>query len=300
MSVARWLLFTALVEMIGCVGVRWLLAGIDADEDDPRQALEERIARWGLIFAVLGVLGMLGLGVGQLLAFRDPFAPIRDEASLLFLRTDWGRTWFEGLTLLLLVTWLFAALRRRTGGGRPWWPPITLGVAVLAFFPSMTGHAVGSDRLTVLAVAADGLHVLAAGAWIGGLTLMLALFGPTGRGRARARVLLPALLPRFSNVAVASASTLMVTGLFAAWLHVPTWGALLDSGYGRLLVAKVVLVLVVAALGGLSWRAWTRRRRMDESLAMPSSAMVELLVAQAVLAVTAVLVATPFPMEGSP
>ena len=175
------------------------------------------------------------------------------------------------------------------------WILVTALVLGLTFFPAFVGHAIGSERLTALAVAADGLHVLAAGTWLGSLGVMLVLFfypGFAGTDRSA----LGELVPGFSAVALGSAAILVSTGLFASWLHLPSASALVGSGYGLLLLAKLTVVASVAGLGYVSWRRWQRSLR-DRGTAEihPRLALTELIIAHVVLALTAALVGTAPP-----
>ncbi|MSR23096.1 MAG: hypothetical protein EXR92_06105 [Gemmatimonadetes bacterium] len=300
MNAARWLLFAALTWMVGCVTFRWVLSGPSvgrADSRGARQLLEAQLAGLGLIGGVVGLAGLVGIGVGQLLQFRDPYSPILDEARLL-LRTNWGTAWKAGLVGCTLTAIGFrVASRPRILDRAPMaWLFPTVVAGALSFFPSFTGHAIGSSRLTWLAVALDGAHVIAAGSWIGTLGVMVVLHLRTRSGAPPVRSLLSAAVPRFSKVALASAATLAVSGLFASWLHLPSAGSLLSSAYGRLLLAKVVVVLIVAALGRANWRSWMRRVRAGEEPELSlRSAVPELILAQIVLVVTAVFVGTAPP-----
>lgn len=306
MTLARWILFTGLVWMVGCVTVRWLLAGSGSD-----LRLQRRLAGWGLFAAGLTIAGLLALGVGQLLEFRDPFAPLRSEAALLFLRTSWGHAWIGAAVALSVVATALGLTRR--GGNRSVsdaevptadgsdlrsriaWLGATVLAMALAFFPAFTGHAMGTEGITPLAVLADGVHVLAAGAWIGSLGVMMVLVIRSGAG-SESRGLLPGLLPRFSATALASVGALAVTGVFASWLHVPGFAALVDSGYGRLLLLKLALVAVVLLLGFRNWMRWRRSLRdRGAPVVDRGPILVELVAAHLVLAVTAVLVGTAPP-----
>lgn len=84
------------------------------------------------------------------------------------------------------------------------------------------------------------------------------------------------------------------------WLRTQALSALWESGYGRTLLLKLALLSVVFATGAYSW---LRVRPALGSTAaagrLRRSATLELAAGVLVLAVTAVLVATPPPMEGS-
>ena len=110
--------------------------------------------------------------------------------------------------------------------------------------------------------------------------------------------LLADLVPVFSPVALVSAGVLLATGTLAAFVHVESVGALFGSTYGRLLLAKVAIVLLVMVLGAINWRRLTPLL-LDEKADAPirRNAIRELVIAQLVIVVTALLVHTS-PMGG--
>lgn len=178
--------------------------------------------------------------------------------------------------------------------GAPWLLA-GVGALALAFAPALSGHAAAVPRLGPLAILADALHVLAAGGWIGGLLVLVAAGIPAAmrlerdeRGPAVA-----ALVNAFSPTALAFAGTLMLTGLFAAWLHMGSVPALWESGYGRTLLVKLGVLSGVFATGAYNWLK-VRPALGDElgATRLRRSARVEIAIGALVLLVTAVLVAT--------
>ena len=236
----------------------------------------------------------------QLADFRDPFVPWREDAAIL-LGTGWGRIWILGTVGSILMPVLFLAASpavRRGAARRPSWVLATVLALAMCVFPALTGHASGSDNLGALLIPADTLHVLAAGSWIGGLLFVLVADGWERRRDGPDGSLLADLVPVFSPVALVSAGVLLATGTLAAFVHVESVGALFASTYGRLLLAKVALVLLVMILGAINWRRLTPLL-LDENADAPirSSAIRELVIAQLVIVVTALLVHTS-PMGG--
>jgi putative copper resistance protein D len=99
------------------------------------------------------------------------------------------------------------------------------------------------------------LHLLAAIVWIGGLAFISMVLVPTLRApglRPHAVVLLRTAGKKFQRVAYASVVTLVVTGMlnlyFKAGGSTAAVTALLPTPYGRLLIAKVLLVIAIVAL----------------------------------------------------
>lgn len=286
-----WLLFLSLAVVMGVVVTRWVVlpravppapSGLDGSR--------ETVARLGGWAAAVLLVSLALVFVRQLVEFHDPFEPWMAAARLLLGSTDWARTWLMAVGAALVAAAGFRVARQGGVGG---WAAATAGVLVLGAFPALTGHANTGD-LRELTLAADVLPVWAAGGWIGTLCVVLALEWRQRRtGGSNAASVLPVLVPRFSPVAIACVATLMATGVLAAWIHLESLGALVGTRYGRLLLLKVALVLGVLALGALNWRRLTPL--LEESLgqdAMRRAATIELVVANVVLAVTAVLVRT--------
>jgi putative copper resistance protein D len=124
---------------------------------------------------------------------------------------------------------------------------VLLVVALLGTLtPAVTGHT-GSSPDHQLAVVMVALHVGAAALWVGGLGTMLVLV-------ARHGLLLERALPRFSRIATAALVMVTITGVVNAFLRLPSLGDLLTSGYGQLVVAKTVCLVILAGLGGLARR----------------------------------------------
>src|SRR5690606_37163157 len=94
---------------------------------------------------------------------------------------------------------------------------------------------------------------LSAAAWVGGLFGFLGALVVLRRTLpdAEERRLLAAAVPRFSLLAVMSTVVLVVTGLYATWLQVTVLRAF-DSPYGWALIAKLVLIAGLLALGAVN------------------------------------------------
>lgn len=287
-AVAGWTLFVGLTLLIGAVVARWaILPRAGLSEGRPRSTSVQVTTRVALTATVLTIIGLAFFFLRQLLEFRDPFAPWTEDAALL-LRTGWGRSWMlaSAAAFLCAGALLGAALGRRAG-----WVVATPTAMALGVFPSLTGHAAGVDRLRGLTLAADTFHVWAAGAWIGGLAVVVYLDLAARRTLPGGGDPLPGLVRAFSPVAVVSVGTLVLTGSFAAWTHLPAPSALVSTGYGRTLVVKVALVLIAFGLGARNYRVLTPRLgTASGNRSLRRSATIELVVAQAVLVATAVLV----------
>jgi putative copper resistance protein D len=285
-----WLLFASLLLVTGSVVARLLVIHDSGHPVTPNDWVEREAARVGRLGSNALPVVLLLVLVRQILEFRDPFAPLAEDVGLL-LGTSWGTAWLWTLVWSVIAAGSF----RLASAGRSvgWWVAAAATVA-LASFPAATGHAGGGDgTMRWLTLAADILHVLAAGAWMGGLAVVLSI---ERRWRHIREVdspesLLPLLVPRFSSVAIASVALLIGTGTVASWIHLPGVGALWSTGYGRLLVLKVALVLTLLGLGAVNWRRLTPVLSTPAGPpAMRRSAAAELTVAMMVLFVTAMLV----------
>ena len=199
----------------------------------------------------------------QILLFRDPLSPFWAELDLLVTGTTWGRMWQLQLLSGVLAMVAFWSVRARREP-RVSWRFAVATTLFCAVIPALSGHSAGVNQLHVLAVGADALHVISAGAWLGTLAALVGVVRAAVKRGAVASDVLPGAVVAFSPLALLSAGTLVGTGLFATWLHVGSLGGLFGSMYGRILLAKVALVGVAAGLGAYNWRRVTPRLGSSE------------------------------------
>ncbi|HEY0001453.1 MAG TPA: copper resistance protein CopC [Actinoplanes sp.] len=121
---------------------------------------------------------------------------------------------------------------------------IALGVAGLTTWP-LTGHAAAAP-LAAAVIAADVVHMAAMAVWLGGLITLTVFLLP----RTHPRVL-GVLLPAWSRWAALAVVWLVAGGVVQAVVQVGSVGALWQTGYGRLLLAKVAVL--AATLGAAAY-----------------------------------------------
>jgi len=115
------------------------------------------------------------------------------------------------------------------------------------------GTLLGSHILSA-AVFLDWLHLMAAALWLGGqiyLGLVLIPVLRPAHARQNNRAFLETL-DRFSPIAYASVAVLVLTGLFNAAIHIPSWHAFFDSIYGHALLVKVVLFALMMLISAFT------------------------------------------------
>lgn len=286
--------------MLGAVALRLLVLPrrrVLGDWREGAPGAEDTCSILGLGAALVLVLLVPLILAAQTVQFRDPFEPLGAELALLLTGTLWGRMWQLQMIAVILAVGAFTAARVK--GRTIWWVVAGAATILVASTPALSGHSFGAQRFTTLVVVADALHVIGAGTWLGTLAALIVVAG-VARGRGAAlTALLPGTITAFSPLALVAAGTLGVTGLLGAWLNVGSFGALVDSGYGRLLLVKLGLVGVVLGLGAYNWKRVTARLHTSDGTGtfMSSSARWELAVGLGVLLATAFLVVVPLPME---
>ncbi|WP_159882795.1 copper resistance CopC/CopD family protein [Paenibacillus puerhi] len=160
----------------------------------------------------------------------------------LFTRTTIGPAWLAGLVLALLS---FVCLQRG-----PW---LAYGwVAAVWLSKGLLGHAAAFEPKSQTLLL-DWLHLGASAIWVGGLSMLLYAW----RIRQEAA---RTLLPLFSTAALLSILLLVVTGTLSVFIFLPNIEYVLETAWGRWLLAKTGLVLLVIATGAAT-RMVLRRKR---------------------------------------
>ena len=119
---------------------------------------------------------------------------------------------------------------------------------------------------------------------MGGLAAV-AVLSRSADGDGEARI----VLRTFSRLAVGGLVVVAATGLVSAWVQVENLGALRSTTYGRVLVAKVGLVVVMAGFGW--WNRGRLREVGERVVELLATVRAEAILGVAVLALTAALVA---------
>jgi putative copper resistance protein D len=169
--------------------------------------------------------------------------------------TDFGSDWIARIVLAGLLA---AVLRWPLPGGRAHSGAMHAAALMLAAGLAGTlafaGHAAATPGIAGgIHLTADVLHLIAAAAWVGALVpLALLLRAVRTRhetasvGVARAAVL------RFSTLGTVSVGTLVASGLVNSWMLVADVPALVGTAYGRLLLVKVALFLVMLSVAAVN------------------------------------------------
>ncbi len=232
---ARWLFLAGLLAALGGLGFRALvLRGAAARPLDGRLLMSISAA-----FAV----ALAGAGL-SIVAVPDA------------LHTRFGQAAVAGIAAAAVGAALTEAARSL---GR--WPLAPLPAALaLAAIATVGGHALDPPAgLRPLKVATDLVHVGAAALWIGGI-VQVALLLAALEAPARAVV-----LRRFAWVAGASVSVVVLTGIGRAAFGLSAVHQAWDTGYGRTLLAKTVLLGLALAAAGVARR---RPGRVRHTLAL--------------------------------
>ncbi|HET6876157.1 MAG TPA: copper resistance protein CopC [Jatrophihabitans sp.] len=138
-----------------------------------------------------------------------------------------------------------------TGGLR--WPVFCAAPIGLALLVTWAGTGHGSSTDPAISVPSDVVHLAAMAVWLGGLVVLAAALLPSAGA-----VELRATLPGWSRLAMGCVAALVISGVVQAVVEVGSWPGLVDTSYGRLLLAKIGLLAVVLAVADSS-RRWVHR-----------------------------------------
>jgi putative copper resistance protein D len=138
----------------------------------------------------------------------------------------------------------------------------------------LTGH-LSQSAMGGVAVA---VHVLAAALWCGLLAALVLTIDHRGQW---ARV-----LPRFSQLSLVCVAALLVGGALGATVTLGSLGQLYSTGYGRLLLAKVVVTVILVLLAYRNRTMWLPAARSHRTTAVVSRTRAVLEVAIMAVAVT--------------
>ena len=274
-----------------------------------------RLAGGSLLVAFVSALTWLGaqaaLVSGQTL--RHALAPRVLGAVLT--QTEFGRVWQLRLGLLVLLgalLFLHDRMQRRGDHLALHLEGLLLGGAVFAAL-AWAGHAAATEGPARLPhLAADVLHLLATGAWLGGLLPLALLLRTARRSRTPAWWLAAReATRRFSLVGLVSVVSLVLTGAVNSWVLVGSVAGLVGTPYGWLLLLKLACVSLAVGVaahnrlrlmpGILGARPTAPETPIDELLRrLGRNVKMEVLLGAGILLIVGVLGITPPAEHGQP
>jgi copper resistance protein D len=273
---ARALHFASVILLSGILAFAWLIAEpalrrAGLDEPDPDIAgLRRRFVRavWtGLLLALVSGAAWL-VGTASEMSGK-PLADVFSQgiAATVLIHTRFGQDWLLRLILAALLGSCLYAKNSSGGRGGVVLRSAALAIALILLASlAWSGHGAATPGPAGnLHLAADILHLIAAGFWLGTLPGLVLLLAQAGRARdARWTATAGFAARRFSGVAVASVVVLLASGLVNTWFLAGSVPALVGTGYGRLLLAKLALFLVMLIFAAVNLFRLTPRLAESE------------------------------------
>ena len=115
------------------------------------------------------------------------------------------------------------------------------------------GHTqIDGGTAHIIHVGADALHLLASGAWLGGLISLLILVAQAVRiSTPKSEAAATSAAVQFSSMGYIAVATLIGSGLINSFFLVGSLGNL-GTSYGKLLIVKLLLFAGMLALAGVN------------------------------------------------
>jgi copper transport protein len=298
----RWFSLLSMSLAVGSVAF-WLFVWKPSASQTP--AVERRLRLvMALGWLLLGLSSLLSLllqvstaaQVSVLDAIGNPAF-----GGMLF-NSRYGQIWLARMAWWLLMgSGLWMADTKSHG----YWLALVFGLLVL-LTTSLYSHASATQQDTTAAIMSDWLHLIASAFWIGGLIPFFVVMGsgkfsayvekaltPNPRGGSEAIFLpfalrakgpgdegaaccaptknvastgLSTLTGHFSNFARVAVFSLIVSGLYSAWLHVGSVEALTTTVYGQALLVKLLLVLPLLLIAAVNLLVTNRRLREGQAI----------------------------------
>jgi copper transport protein len=251
----RWLELAGITLLIGLAAV-WVLVlpalGRRVEEEQRRQVIIAArralppLATLGYVAVLLGKVGQLGVALAALTAGAGP--SVAQAADAVLLTSRFGELWVLGMVLAIIV--LLAAHLAVSRRGRAWQGAVLVaGTLALAAVYAQSSHGTNQSGFDAGQVAFRLVHLVAAGVWVGGLTVLAVLFvGPLRSGTLGRPAALKAF-QLYGGLAVVSVGALAASGLVLAGASIASPELLITSTYGWTLIAKVLAVAVVMVAG---------------------------------------------------
>lgn len=255
----------------------------------PGEALRRRLPRVARVAIAAGIASALAWLAAVAASMSGlPLTRAIDPSTLGVVVGDtmFGRVWIARFCLAWVL--LFAlSLRSAWLGRRRYTASMLVAGAYLAAL-AWTGHAAAAEGPWRDAqIVSDVVHLLTAGAWLGALPALVFVLG-TAQSIEDAGW----AVRRFSSLAIACVSVLILSGVGNSWFLVGSIQALFGTRYGMLLLAKLAVLVAMLSFAAVNRLILTPRLEAGDRPALRAlrrNAMVEIGGGLLVVAIVGVL-----------
>ncbi|MBQ1052846.1 copper resistance protein CopC/CopD [Micromonospora sp. C51] len=250
-----------------------------------------RLSRRGPARLAWTGLGLVALATVAAVLLQVPYTSggglfdITGDGLSLVLGSAFGAAHLVRLGLLAAVALLLRPLLAGPVGRTDLVILGVLAVGALLTWP-MAGHPAASPAPAV-SVLVDAVHLGGMAVWLGGLVMLAVFLLPWADERE-----LGAILPIWSRWAALAVSALLLAGTVQALIEVATPAALVNTTYGRLVLAKIGLFVLVIAVAAYSRHLVRTRVAASRPAPVRRAIWAELTITAIVLGVSATLVQT--------
>jgi putative copper resistance protein D len=190
-------------------------------------------------------ISAVGLAIVQLLYLYVNSAVLMATAGVSFDGVI-GANFFISGSIVLVAALLTAIIASGSKSVAKWALPVLALVIMGASV--MTNHAASRMEGRPLLIVLSCVHELATGFWIGGLPFLV-----LGLYRAKDLTTQWYVTERFSRMALISVGALALSGIGLSVLYIGSWGAVLGTAYGAMVVAKATMLGALLLLGGVNF-----------------------------------------------
>jgi methionine-rich copper-binding protein CopC/putative copper export protein len=190
---------------------------------------------------------LAGVAVGWIVLFLLDVASVgwrNAQWGKLLISSDPGRRALVGLVFVAGVWWAGTLVQRATGPAREFAARVAVVISLLFVVAAAYGGHAGIGGLFAVGVLIRFVHLLSLCIWIGTVASLWWF--------ARRDASLGRLWPDVSRLAAIGLALTGASGFLLSGRVVQTVTALLGTTYGRVVVAKFVLVAVLALLGAVA------------------------------------------------
>lgn len=216
------------------------------------QALSRWRRGWTLWAAVVALVSGLSWFAFTVANMGGGIGDLADAETLraIVYDTSFGNVWSLRMLVALIIVGVAAwDIRSSSAIGHGLWVMPVLAAVLLASLAG-TGHTrVEEGWAGAIHMISDGAHLLAAGAWLGGLIPLAAILRRSSAADlAKEPKQVGRILLRFSGMGYIAVATLIGSGLVNSWFLVGSLSGLLTTPYGQLLLGKLALFATMLAL----------------------------------------------------